>query len=118
MQIETYNKVVSDLKRPFTDSPVIVFFPGNITVFESEKHNVTLFCNATGRPTASLSWIRVSDETTVASGNTLLIQTADRTDRGEYRCEANNGVGNAASKTAYLDVQCKCISPFLNVKCL
>lgn len=105
-------KTVNDLKRIFTDSPVIVFFPGNITVLESEKHNVTLFCNATGRPTASLSWIRVSDETTGVSGNTLRIQTVDRTDRGEYRCEGNNGVGNAASKTAYLDVQCKRFSLF------
>ena len=66
-----------------------------------------MFCNATGKPAVRLSWIRVQDGTTLAFGNTLLITAADRFDRGEYRCVADNGVGIAATKSANLDVQCK-----------
>jgi len=51
----------------------------------------------------------------MASGNTLLFQTADRSDRGEYRCVAYNGVGNPASKSVYLDVQCKLLWFLLNL---
>lgn len=66
-----------------------------------------MFCNATGKPAVRLSWIRVKDGTALAFGNTLLITAADRFDRGEYRCVADNGVGIAATKSANLDVQCK-----------
>ena len=68
---------------------------------------MTFFCNATARPKASLSWVRVKDDVTLASGNTLTITIADRSDRGEYKCVADNGVGHVASKSAYLDVHCK-----------
>ena len=90
----------------FTVAPNI-HGPQNITVMEKERRNVTMYCNATGRPAAQLSWIRVRDGKTVASGNTLLISAADRSHRGEYRCVADNGVGNPVSKSAYLDVLCK-----------
>lgn len=85
-------------------SPTIVHSPQNVTVTEIERKNVTMFCNATGRPTAQLTWIRVKDGVRVAYGNLLTIRAADRSYRGEYRCEANNGVGQPASKSAYLDV--------------
>lgn len=77
-----------------------------MTVNEAERKNVTLFCNATGRPAAAISWVRVKDGSTLASGNILTIQAADRSHRGRYRCVANNGVGHSASKSAYLDVHC------------
>ena len=74
---------------------------------------MTMFCNATGRPTAQLTWIRVKDGVRVAYGNLLTIRAADRSYRGEYRCEANNGVGQPASKSAYLDVLCKFVVALL-----
>ena len=77
-----------------------------MTVNEAERKNVTLFCNATGRPAAAISWVRVKDGSTLASGNILTIPAADRSHRGRYRCVANNGVGHSASKSAYLDVHC------------
>ncbi|XP_078352588.1 uncharacterized protein LOC144637397 isoform X1 [Oculina patagonica] len=85
-------------------SPVIDNGPRNITVLEQERRNVTLYCNATGKPTAELSWIRVRDGKTVAFGNTLLISAVDRSHRGEYRCIADNGVRKPVSKSAFLDV--------------
>ena len=91
----------------FSVSPDIDHSPQNITVMEIERRNITMHCNATGRPTPQLSWIRVRDGKTVASGNTLLISAADRSHGGEYRCVADNGVGNPVSKLAYLNVHCK-----------
>ena len=93
----------------FLVSPMINYISRNVTVLERDRSNVSMYCNAAGRPVAQLSWIRVRDGKTVASGNTLLVSAADRSYRGEYRCVADNGVGNAASKSAYLDVLCKLI---------
>ena len=89
------------------DSPVIDFISGNITVLETDIDDVTLFCNTTGRPSPHLTWIRVRDSITMAHDNTLLIGAADRSDRGEYTCVADNGVGRPVSKSVYLDIQCK-----------
>ena len=83
--------------------------PQNFTVLEQGRNNVTMHCNATGRPTVKLSWIRVRDGKTVASGNTLFISAADRSHRGKYRCVADNGVGNPISKSAFLEVHCKLV---------
>ncbi|KAJ7371578.1 hypothetical protein OS493_024253 [Desmophyllum pertusum] len=85
-------------------SPVFDNAPRNVTVLERERRNITMYCNATGRPTPQLSWIRVRDGKTVASGNTLLISAADRAHRGEYRCFAYNRVGNPVSKSVFLRV--------------
>ena len=74
---------------------------------EKERKNVTLYCNATGKPAPRLSWIRERDGKIVASGNTLVILSADRSHRGEYRCVADNGVRSPVSKSAYLNVLCK-----------
>ena len=92
----------------FTVSPTIDYSPQNITIMEKDKRNVTLYCNATGRPTVQLSWVRVRDGNTVAFRNTLMIPKADRSHRGEYRCVADNGVGNPVSTSVYVDVLCKC----------
>ncbi|XP_068733580.1 uncharacterized protein [Montipora capricornis] len=86
-------------------SPIIDFISGNITVLETDIDNVTLFCNTTGRPSPHLTWIRVRDSITMAHDNTLLIGAADRSDRGEYTCVADNGVGRPVSKSVYLDIQ-------------
>ena len=63
-----------------------------------------------------LSWIRVSDSKTVASGNTLSIPIADRTHRGRYKCVADNGVGNPVSKSTFLEVYCKLVAFFAEYK--
>lgn len=100
----------------FPVSPVFGNVPQNVTVLEQERRNVTMYCNATGRPTVKLSWIRVRDGKTVASGNNLLILAADRSHRGKYRCVADNGVGNPVSKLAFLEVHCKLVSSSLTFK--
>ena len=75
---------------------------------------MTLTCNATGNPEPVLSWFK--DENLVNSSNRisfsadsklLTITTVKRTDSGKYLCFAHNKVGNATSKIAKLNVQCK-----------
>ena len=94
------------------DRPEIASQPQNDTTTEGK--NVTLTCNATGNPEPVLSWFK--DENLVNSSNRisfsadnrlLTITNVRKTDRGKYLCFAYNEVGNASSKIAILNVQCK-----------
>ena len=90
-----------------TVAPQITTHPQNLSVIEGS--NVILSCNASGNPLPTISWtksgllITSSDE----PQKNLNITNVNRTDSGEYRCVANNIVGNATSNAATLKVQCK-----------
>ena len=71
-----------------------------------EGENVTLSCNATGIPLPMVSWIKVDGHMTVSNGSELVFTNINRSEAGEYRCEASNECGNA-SETATIEVQCK-----------
>ena len=83
----------------------------------SEGANATFSCNATGDPAPTISWtkggslINTSGDSRISFGadnKTLTITNVSRADSGQYRCVANNSVGNeTTSDTATLDVQCK-----------
>ena len=75
---------------------------------------MTLSCNTTGNPVAKISWTRngtaVNSSGRIsfsADNKQLTIMNVSRTDSGEYRCVAENSVGNETSNVATLDVQCK-----------
>ena len=85
------------------DAPRLVTIPSNMTVIEGAM--VTFYCNATGNPTARYRWIK--DGKTVATGNTLNIQT-NRNHSGRYWCLAENGLDKTVNASAYLNVQCEC----------
>ena len=77
---------------------------------------MTLSCNATGNPEPTMSWIKDGFPTNRNSRNSFsadsrkfTITNVNRTDSGEYRCVASNGVGNKTSNAATLDVKCKYI---------
>ena len=70
----------------------------------TESDNVTLSCQASGTPLPMVSWIRVDGQRIDASE--LVLTHINRSEAGEYRCEASNECGNA-SETATIDVQCK-----------
>jgi len=75
----------------------------NTTTEEGE--NVTVSCNAFGTPPLMVSWIKV-DGVERFNGSELVFTHIDRSQAGEYRCEARNECGNA-SETATIEVQCK-----------
>ncbi len=77
---------------------------------------MNLSCNADGNPEPTISWTRngspidTSDNSGISfsdDNKQLTITNVNRTDSGEYRCVANNKLGNDTSSAATLDIQCK-----------
>ena len=72
---------------------------------ETEGGHVTLFCNTSGIPSPTVSWIKVSGGQRTDE-NILVLKNITRNEAGEYRCEASNECGNT-SKSVNIDVRCK-----------
>lgn len=83
-------------------SPSLTTKPINETVLEMDI--ATFFCSATGNPTPKITWIK--DGKTVGTGDIMSFM-ASRNYSGEYWCSADNGLSEAVTGSAYLDVQCK-----------
>ena len=75
----------------------------NVNIIEGG--NLTLLCNVYGIPPLMVSWIKVGGDM-ITNEHGLVIPNINRTQAGEYRCEASNLCGNA-SRTATIEVQCK-----------
>ena len=95
-----------------TDIPEITTHPKNVTT--TEGGNLTLSCNATGNPVPKISWTKdgspISSNSRISlsqDDKQLTITNVNRTDSGEYRCVADNSLGNDTSNAAKLYVQCK-----------
>jgi len=71
----------------------------------TEGGNLTLLCNVSGVPPPMVSWIKVGGDT-ITSAHELVFTNINRTQAGQYKCEASNLCGNA-SQTATIEVQCK-----------
>ena len=69
---------------------------------------MTLKCLAEGKPTPSITWTRLSDNSVV----TMPLIKINRRDVRDYRCTADNGVGTPASRDVSIDVQCECYMEF------
>ena len=73
---------------------------------------VTLYCNATGKPTPNLNWTRVwengtdSEQLPVVDGS-FLMSNIKRSSSGTYRGTAYNGVGDPVNRTVKVIVRCK-----------
>ena len=70
-----------------------------------EGHNLTVVCNASGISAPMVTWIKV-DGGERFNGSELVFTHINRSDAGEYRCEASNECGNT-SQTATIEVQRK-----------
>ena len=98
-----------------TDTPEITAHPLNET--KTEGDNVTFTCDAIGNPVPLISWFRDGSPIDTSDNSSRIIFSVDkkqlaitnvsRSDSGEYRCVAENSVGNETSNVATLDVQCK-----------
>lgn len=73
----------------------------------NEGSNLTLFCNATGKPAPNITWTRVSEDETLFVGNPWHIVNINRTYNGTYRCVADNGVPSAVNSTISVNVVCE-----------
>ena len=82
---------------------------------------MTLSCDASGNPVPTFSWTTggtpvnttANPRISLSSDNKQFeITNVNRSDSGQYRCVANNSVGDAVTSNAVtLDVHCEC-SPF------
>ena len=66
---------------------------------------MTLSCKAAGIPPPIVVWIIVDDARRI-NGSELLFTNINRSEAGQYRCEASNQCGDA-SETASIGVYCK-----------
>ena len=71
----------------------------------TEGGSVTLFCNASGMPSPSVSWIKLGGGE-LTNRSELVFTNISRSEAGEYRCEASNLCANA-TESATVDVLCK-----------
>ena len=70
----------------------------------TEDDNLTLTCTASGMPKPKVSWIMPNAQ--CVAGHVLQFVNINRSEAGEYKCEASNECGNA-TEMATIDVQCK-----------
>ena len=70
----------------------------------TEGDNVTLWCRVSGMPLSVVSWVTPNGQR--HNGKMLEVTSINRSQAGEYKCEASNECGNA-TKTASIHVQFK-----------
>jgi hypothetical protein len=87
-----------------TTSPIII----------NEHENVTMECQARGRPTPYITWFRRNETSLVEellandTKGQLHLLNVTRHQTGQYECRASNGVyGHVVSKDIQLRVLCK-----------
>ena len=96
-------------------APEITEHPQDTTT--TEGSNVTFSCNAIGNPVPTFSWtidgyaVNTTANPRISlslENKQLTITNVKRTDSGnQYRCVANNIIGNVTSNAATLNIQCK-----------
>lgn len=94
----------------FEDAPSVDVYPTSSVVTEGQ--NVTLSCNASGKPYPLLTWTKVGGLGQVWSQtSTLIVNNASRivtaNNMIQYQCTADNGVGRSATAVANVTVHCK-----------
>ena len=62
---------------------------------------LTLNCSADGKPKPTTTWTRLCDNTVVS----MPLNITGGNDKGNYRCIADNGVGEPLTKDVFVDVQ-------------
>ncbi|KAK8752574.1 hypothetical protein OTU49_006287 [Cherax quadricarinatus] len=102
----------------FTTVPPVTGQPPRIVQFDSEVSSeendlAVLRCVAQGSPMPTITWYRGSyavdteggvSRTKLLADGSLQIVNTEQNDAGHYTCEASNGVGRPATKTAHLKI--------------
>ena len=72
----------------------------------NESNDVTLSCNATGKPSPDFMWSRPGNKDKKYPGSVLPLKNISREQDGEYWCTATNRLGNATASVR-VTVNCK-----------
>ena len=86
------------------DRPNITEISRNLAL--NESNDVTLSCNATGKPSPNFMWSRPGNKDKKYPGSVLPLKNISREQDGEYWCTATNRVGNATASVR-VTVNCK-----------
>ncbi len=81
--------------------PKITFISGDQT--PKKDDSVSLECTADGNPTPSITWTKLSDNSTVSFPLTI----AGQVNEGMYKCTAQNGIGSPVTKEVSIIVHCE-----------
>ena len=85
---------------------VFVAPPSNIVASDQTIRapaELTLNCLADGKPTPTLFWTRVYDNTNVS----MPLNITGEKNEESYRCTADNGIGNPLSKVVKITILCE-----------
>jgi len=103
-----------------SDPPAIITSPSDVNT--SESSTVIFTCKLESKPQANVTWLKNGAPLTIdasrmdtahpwsyrSSVATLTINNVNRTDEGNYACQASNDIeNNVNSSTAFLRVDCK-----------
>ena len=87
----------------------LIAVPASIQSIEDqfiiESQNASVVCNPSGTPQPTVFWINVASGQRTNS-SVLEFTNINRSEAGEYRCEASNECGSA-SEAVNVTVQCK-----------
>ena len=76
-----------------------------------EGSNVTLSCNASGKPPPIITWTRIGDFKVFPQGSSISVVNVTRPGTPDnmirYQCTASNGVRSPAKAVANITVHCK-----------
>ena len=89
---------------PLKDMPEITAISVNQTVNKDES--ISLNCTADGYPTPTITWTKVSDNSTVS----FPLMITGKQNEGLYKCTADNGIGSTAAKEVFITVHCECLN--------
>ena len=83
----------------------------NTTGTVVEKNNLTLSCNASGKPEPGITWTKVGSSKVFSDVSSLMVPNVTRPGTPDniiqYQCSASNGVESPATAIANITVHCK-----------
>ena len=90
-------------------APLVKISDTILTIVEGS--NVTLSCNASGKPSPIITWTRVGDSKVFPQGSSITVLNVSRPGTPDniirYQCTASNGVESPVEAFAKVTVHCK-----------
>ena len=90
-------------------APLVKISDAILTIVEGS--NVTLSCNASGKPSPIITWTQVGDSKVFPQGSSITVLNVSRPGTPDniirYQCTASNGVESPVEAVAKVSVHCK-----------